>query len=136
VKIHPDLDLFQLAFIEAKVVELGPEQARLAYSSNAHVSVFARNYLRIRFQDWVSRFGRDFLPSGMDPAQEGVHAKGRLGQIAAEREEGKKTSRGEDSQGEEYQVENGPEKREIHGKVGDRRISQMGRTPRFCRINT
>ena len=55
VKIHPDLALFQLAFIEAKVVELGPEQARLAYSSNAHVSVFARNYLRIRFQDWVSR---------------------------------------------------------------------------------
>jgi hypothetical protein len=90
VKIHPDLDLFQLAFIEAKVVELGPEQARVAYSSNAHVSVFARNYLRIRFQDWVSRFGRGFPPSGMDLAQEGYTPKADWGKLPPKEKKAKK----------------------------------------------
>jgi hypothetical protein len=93
VKIHPDLDLFQLAFIEAKVVELGPEQACLSYSSNAHVSVFARNYLRMRFQDWVNRFGRAFLPSGISPAQEGYTPKADWGKLPPKEKKAKKPAK-------------------------------------------
>jgi hypothetical protein len=68
----------------------------------------------------------------MDPDQEGYTPKADWGKLPPKEKKAKKPAEEKIVKMNNIKSKTARKKGEIHGKVGDRRISQMGRTPRFC----